>query len=64
MTDDDQEQAYWIVVFVEGEKPYTYNRRTEQQMIDMVKANFAKKHVFPWRVWVIENGEMVKVTIT
>lgn len=72
VTDDDQVARYWTMVFRRGEKPYTY-LRTEAEMVDIVRRSFAKNHVYPYRLWVIESvehedgtstDEMRKVDIT
>jgi hypothetical protein len=66
VTDETQEEEkyHWIVMFNRGGKIYTYLYRTTPHMTEVVKRYYAEHDKYPYRMWVIVDGEIQKVVIT
>ena len=65
MTEAAEERRYhWIVIFKERGKIYTYLNRTIPYMSAVVKKFYDDHDQYPYRMWVIVDGEIQKVEVT
>lgn len=54
---------WWVVLFEEGGRLYTYNR-TREDMTSYISERFNVRGELPYRIWAIIDGEMQKVEMS
>lgn len=59
---EEKKSYYWIVIFREGDKLYTYYR-TMAEMAERIGDSYARTKQWPWRMWVIADGVCMTVEI-
>jgi len=60
---EPEEKYHWVVWFRQGGRLYTYLHRTVEDMTSMVEKHYAEHATYPYRMWVIVDGEIQKVVI-
>lgn len=60
----EEDRHHWIVMFSEREKLYAYLYRTVPYMTEVVRKFYSEHARWPYRMWVIVDGEIQKVEIS
>ena len=61
---DEDGRYHWFVVFRKGDAPYPYKFRNLDYMTAVFQKSYDRTGSYPFRVWVIIDDEIQKVTVS